>query len=237
MEILLNDSYFQMGFVKGVNWHPSLAPHMVIFGNTGSGKTYCCKLILGKIALHEKKSQIYVCDFKGDIDYSFLEGQERFFRFMECQNGLQLFYDKFQQRQSGTDKSRNMLVYYFDEWASYCNSISDDKKFLEAEKRKLANVLMLGRSFSCHVILSQQRVDAQYFNTARDNFNITIGLGNLSEESKQMFFHEYKKDMKPDRGRGTGYMLENGANLTSIRVPKITNFKKLNNTILQAVKR
>ncbi len=89
---------------------------------------------------------------------------------------------------------------------------------------------MLGRSFRVHVIISQQRADAAYFNTARDNFNLVVGLGNLSEESKNMLFHEFKIEIHPNRKQGTGYLVTNGTNLTAIQVPTISNMKKLQAT-------
>lgn len=224
-----------LGVSAPVVWNPQQAPHVVAFGATGSGKTYFTKLLLGKIALHEPTAQLRVCDFKGDDDFSFLNGCERFHRFMGCGAGLDEFYKQFSARQSGEDKSRHMLVLFFDEWASYCNNL--DKKAVEEEKRKLATLLMLGRSFRVHVIVSQQRADAAYFNAARDNFNLVIGLGNLSEESKNMLFHEFKEQMKPDRKQGTGYMLTNGADFKAVCVPTVSDVKKLHQTILQGVKR
>ena len=71
----------------------------------------------------------------------------------------------------------------------------------------MATLLMLGRSFNVHILVSQQRADASYFNTARDNFSVVIGLGNLSKESISMIFQDYKEDILPDRQQGTGYML------------------------------
>jgi len=234
--LLLDEIALSLGIHSYIEWEPQKAPHVVIFGSTGSGKTYLCKLMLGKISLYEPVAEIYVCDFKGDDDFTFLEGGSRFFRFNRCKNGLQEFYERFQARQDGTDKSRNMLILYFDEWASYCNS-NDDKKALEAEKRKLATILMLGRSFRVHIIISQQRPDAAYFNAARDNFNLVISLGNLSEEGKNMIFHEYKKLMLPNRQRGTGYMLINGTDFTTIQVSSISNLQKLQTTIQNGVTR
>lgn len=87
------------------------------------------------------------------------------------------------------------------------------------------------------MFVSQQRVDASYFNAARDNFNLVIALGNLSAEGKEMMFREFKDQMKPDRKQGTGYMLTNGTDLTSIVVPTISDMSRLNNYIKMAVER
>jgi len=235
IQLFLNEQYLSYQIRQGVEWQPEKAPHVVIFGATGSGKTYATKLMLGRISLHISNSQIYVCDYKGDDDFSFLTGISRFYRFQDCSKGLDNFFKRFQDRQSGLDTSRDMIILYFDEWASYCNNL--EKKVAEEEKRKLATLLMLGRSFHVHVIIAQQRVDAVYFNSARDNFNLVIGLGNLSQESKDMLFHEFKDQMKPDRKQGTGYMLTNGTDFTPIQVPTINDREKLHKYIKMAVTR
>lgn len=235
IEILVNGELLQHGVTRYVTWNPEKVPHCLIIGSTGSGKTYFCKLFLGKISKCMSDSQIYINDFKSDEDFSFLNGTERFFRYAKRQDGLQQFYDAFLLRQSGVDKSRSGKILFFDEYASYLNSL--DKKQVEEEKKKLSNLLSLGRSFNFHVIVSQQRADAQYFATARDNFNLVVALGNLSEESKEMFFSSYKKSMKPDRRQGTGYMLVNGTDLQDVQVPRISDFNKLNNAIKQGITR
>lgn len=98
-------------------------------------------------------------------------------------------------------------------------------------------LLMLGRSFNVHIIVSQQRVDAAYFNSARDNFNLVIALGNLSSEGKEMMFRTFKDEMNSDRKQGTGYMLTNGTNFTPIVVPAISDMKRLHSYIRTAVER
>ncbi|MFA9466968.1 MAG: hypothetical protein ACERKN_22165 [Velocimicrobium sp.] len=146
-----------------------------------------------------------------------------------------MFYNQFLERQSGKDKKRNAKFLFFDEYASYLNYLP--KKEAEEEKRKMSMLLMMGRSFNSHVIISQQRGDAQYFSTARDNLNVVIGLSNLSEESRDMFFSSFKKQIKADRKRGTGYMITNGTDLQKIYVPKVQNEDMLHNAIKQGVSR
>jgi DNA segregation ATPase FtsK/SpoIIIE-like protein len=230
-----DEDLLKIGDNSLVGWNPEVAPHMAVCGSTGSGKTYFTKLLLGRIAIYAPDSQIYLMDFKGDADFAFLAGTERFSRYNECADGLDTFYERFLARQRGDDASRNIMVMMFDEWASFLNGISEDKKQMENRKRMLASLLMLGRSFKCHVILSQQRLDAAYFATARDNINCVVALGNLSPESIEMVFSAYKKQIYSNRKRGTGYMLTNGSNLTRIVVPTVNNMDKLHAAIRDGV--
>ena len=235
IELFLNELYLKYNIHSYVRWNLAKAPHAVIFGSTGSGKTYATKILLGRIAKYCPNSQFYVCDFKGDMDFSFLNGTDHYYRFLNCEKGFADFYDRFKQRQSGKDAHRNLLLLLVDEWASYILNL--EKKKAEEEKRKLSVLLMLGRSFNVHVLISQQRIDAVYFNAARDNINLVIALGNLSSEGKDMMFREFKDKMNPDRGQGTGYMLTNGMDFTPIVVPVISDMENLHSYIRAAVKR
>lgn len=234
--ILLDEQYLKFNIEKWLMWEPEKAPHAVIIGATGSGKTYFSKLLLGKISLYVKDSEIIVNDAKGDSDFLFLQGcSKNFYKFTECSKGLDTIYTRLLERQQGVDKSRHMLFCFFDEWASYLNF--QDKKQAEEDKKKMANLLMMSRSFGIFIIVGLQRGDARYFDNSRDNLNTVIALGNLSAESKEMFFKEYRHEMKPDRSRGTGYMLTNGTDLKAVSVPQVKNVNKLHQTIREAVER
>lgn len=236
IKLFVNEISLEIGYPIYIIWDFDKIPHMIIIGGTGSGKSYFLKLLLGRLSKYEKESQVFICDFKGDTDLIFLESTKNFYRYLDCKKGLEEFYKLFQARQSGSDLQRHPVFLAFDEWASYINSFPSKKEMDEA-KQILSNLLMLGRSFNVHIIISQQRADAQYFNTARDNFGIVIGLGNLSEESKKMFFNDYKDEIESDRRIGTGYVLENGMNLQKIVVPKISDMKKLEDAIKEVVNR
>ena len=233
-ELFLNEAYLRYGIKKHIIWDTDVAPHGAIFGTTGSGKTYAEKILLARISLKCPDCQFYICDFKGDSDFSFLAGTKRFYRYAECKKGFDDFYNCFLKRQSGQDSSRNFLLIVWEEWASYILSL--DKKVAEEEKKKLAVLLMLGRSFGVHMFLCMQRLDAAYIQS-RDCLGLVLALGNLSEEGKEMMFHDYKKQMEPNRRQGTGYFIINGTNFTPFVVPQVTDHELLNDYIKRAVQR
>ena len=176
-----------------------------------------------------------VCDGKGGGDFDFLKGCDRYAA-IDVTAVFDEFYNGFLARQRGEDESRDMRVLVFDEWSAYLDGL-DEKKQMEAQRKKLGQLLRLGRSFRYHVLLGQQRMDAAYFQGFRENFNLVIGLSNLSKESRDMFFSEFKDQMEPDRARGTGYMTVNGAGFTPVAVPKVNDLDKLHRAILAGVTR
>lgn len=232
--ILWREDYLRLGIKIPIDWTPEAAAHVCCFGTTGSGKTYAMKLLCGKTVKHGK-CRLTVCDGKGGGDYDFLKGCDRYAA-IDVTSVFDGFYEGFLARQRGEDESRDMRVMAFDEWSAYLDGL-EDKKSMEAQRRKLGQLLRLGRSFHYHVILGQQRMDSTYFQGFRENFNLVIGLSNLSKESRDMFFSEYKDQMEPDRTRGTGYMTVNGANFTPVAVPKVNDLDKLHRAILAGVTR
>lgn len=231
--ILLNKPLLDRDIRHFISWVPHKAPHGIIVGATGSGKTYFSTLLLGKLSLYMPDMELYVCDYKGDDDFCFLSGKQHFYRFRECGNGLDEFYNRFLNRQNSTDNSRTPLFLFFDEYASFLNGIQD-KKQQEQYKLKMSNILMMGRSYRCHVIIAQQRGDSEYFKAARDNLTFRVGLGNLSTESVKMLFSDYMEQITPDKGQGKGYMSD-GEHFYEIVVPTVTDTNKLHNSILSVM--
>lgn len=206
---------------------------MVIFGSTGSGKSYALKIILGRIAKHTPDAELLVCDYKSGMDFNFLDGLENFYRFDKCLEGVEYALGLLGGRQHGQQKGRHFFCLVFDEWASFINSL--DKKKSEYAKQCLSTLLMLGRSFNVHVIVSQQRVDASYFNSARDNFSVALGMGPLSKESVEMMFSEYRDVIARNKPRGHGSLVL-GSQFKGIIVPAVRDMGRLEDTIKGAVR-
>lgn len=220
--IAYDKALYADGVKSAVFWPYDLACHGVVIGSTGSGKTFAVKLWMHTVLTQIENASITVCDFKAD-DFKFLLGCSGYYQFDACAAGLQDFYDQFVARQSGADACRDFRLLVFDEWASYLQTL--DKKTVDAEIKKMTTLLMLGRAFNVHILVSQQRGDAQYFSTARDNFGLVIALGNLSPESRDMFFKGHKDKIEPTQTRGTGYVSINGGEPVAIKVPSV-NIKK-----------
>lgn len=237
--ILLHEDFLKLGLRIPINWETDLAPHGCCFGATGSGKTYALKLLLGKLSKYAN-AQLTVCDGKGGGDFNFLKGCERYAS-VDVTNVFDNFYDAFLARQRGEDENQDtMRCLLFDEWSAYADGCllgPGGKKHMEAQRMKLGQLLRLGRSFRTHVLIGQQRMDSTYFQGFRENFNLVIGLSNLSRESRDMFFKEFNEQVKPDRARGTGYMTINGSCFTPVVVPQVKNLEKLHQAIFDGVTR
>lgn len=232
IDLFLNETYLSHGITKWVSWGMEQAPMALCVGQSGSGKSYCCNYLLAKLYL-ATKCELFYLDYKGDVDNNYLVSSKRFYRYSECHDGLSAVYNRFIQRQNGTDSSRHVIALFWDEFSSYCNA--GEKKMVEEDKKKLGILVSMGRSFRIHVIIAQQRADAIYFNQFRDNFSLCIGMGNLSDESRKMLFPDFAKDLNPDRTRGTGYLSFNGTKPIPIVVPKIRNRMLVQNAIRNAV--
>lgn len=108
-----------------------------------------------------------------------------------------------------------------------------DKKAADEVKRKIGNILLMGRSLGIHLIIGIQRADAEYFRAgARDQFGAILMLGNLSKEQKAMLALDYRDEMTATNTRGQGYLLLDGQGLHHIQVPRVNDINKLQHQII-----
>ena len=178
--------------------------HIIIVGGTGSGKsTHELYLIYNA---KKEECQFTICDFKKSGEMTGISDQ--YAEFEECYDLIKEFHHDFWKTPEGGAGYDKILV--IDEIAgmlTYYGMSKEGKTKADEIRQIMANILMLGRSRRCYLWLSMQRYTATIFpasSGAGDNFNICIGLGKLSPESKRSLFAgmELESHFQPGQGRG-----------------------------------
>lgn len=207
--------------------------HACIVGGTGSGKSVATLYLLYNL-LKNYSAKITICDFKKSADYEGLT--DDFAEFTGVTASIEAFYNEYQKTPENNSQIKLLLI---DEYAGYIIWVTqNDKKKADEIKQMISEILMLGRSRHCFVWCVQQRISASLFPTgigAIDNFQICIGLGRLSVDSRKSLFAgehlenaSFEKRYHPKTGQGL--VLIDGQELQPIQIPYIadkTRLKKL----------
>lgn len=204
-------------------------------GGTGSGKSLAILYMLYntiKNAKTEKyKIELYICDFKKSGDFEGIT--QNFAEFDKTTEVIERYYEEFERTQEANLTIKILLI---DEYAGYMIWLmQNDRKKAEKIKSNISTILMLGRSRHCYVWCIQQRISASLFPSgigAIDNFQICLGLGRLSVESRKSLFAgehledtEYEKCYRPKTGQGL--ILIDGQDIQPIQLPYIKEKERL----------
>lgn len=217
------------------------SPHMVIIGNSGSGKSMSALLCCAKLAAHLPDFRLWVLDYKGDSDtFGFLEkaGNCRYWQYAECMAGLESYYSVFEERLShNPGPNAALCLLWVDELASFILNLP--KKEAETAKTMMSTALMMGRSKRCQILTTTQRASATLFSEgARDNYSVRLAMGNISRESATMLGFD-RDEFRPVTQIGGGHLLLDGADQRPVQVPYISQrgMEKIREAILQAATR
>ncbi len=205
--------------------------HMCVAGGTGSGKSMFVLYVLYNLLKLLVPVVLYIGDFKKSGDYKGISNT--FAEFDKVATLIDDFYTEFEQTEEGNSTIKILLI---DEYAGFITWLmQNDKKRCEEIKGKISNLLMLGRSRHCYVWCIQQRMTAQLFPSgigAIDNFQILVGLGRLSVDSRRSLFAgehlentEFEETYHPKTGQGL--CLVDGQSLTAIQIPYIKDKDRL----------
>lgn len=206
--------------------------NLLIIGATGTGKSVITKIIMAKISRVEN-SVTWLLDFK-KLDFQKFTNLTHYYSYIDCLQGLKDFYASFKaQQEAGIVGAPNYLV--IDEWGSFIMSL--DKKQAEQAKSILAELVMLGRGYKFFPIVGIQRPDSIYFQSARDNFQNVVALGNLSPEGRRMVFPDSVKEQITDCKKREGHLYIDGIGLEKIQIDNISDMDTLDMSILEAMSR
>ena len=200
-------------------------------GGTGSGKSIFILYLLYNMLRYVKKEnckmELFICDFKKSGDFK----------------GIAKNYAEFEKTKENSATIKILLI---DEYAGYIIWLTqNDNRKAKVIKEKISNVLMMGRSRHCFVWCVQQRISASLFPTgigAIDNFQICIGMGRLSVESRKSLFsgehledREYEERYHPKTGQGL--ILIDGQEIQPIQIPFISDKERLKKLLQEMAKR
>ena len=79
---------------------------------------------------------------------------------------------------------------------------------------------MMGRSKRCMVLCSTQKAYSDLLGGSRENFSISLIMGNTSKEQASTLGFS-REDFLPVRSIGGGHLLLNGTNQMPVQVPLI----------------
>lgn len=213
-------------------------------GGTGSGKSMTVLYLLYNILKYAKeekcKIELYICDFKKSGDFKDITNN--FAEFDKITELIERYYEEFERTSENSPIIKILLI---DEYAGYMIWLSqNDKKKAEKIKSIISTILMLGRSRHCYVWCVQQRISASLFPTgigAIDNFQICLGMGRLSIESRKSLFagehledREYEERYRPKTGQG--FVLIDGQDIQPIQIPYINDKERLKTLLRKMAK-
>ena len=181
------------GLTSDITINIDKTPHILIGGNTGSGKTILLQCLLWQAI--EQADVVYVADFKGGVDFprawqefayiitneqkllvllnrlaDTLEKRKQLFKEVEAANITEY-------RQKAGDYMQR-IVFACDEVAELLDRTGADKErkeLLAQIEARLALIARQGRAFGVHLILATQRPDANILSgQIKNNMNIRI---------------------------------------------------------------
>lgn len=181
------------GLTSDITINIDKTPHILIGGNTGSGKTILLQCLLWQAI--EQADVVYVADFKGGVDFprawqefayiitneqkllvllnrlaDTLEKRKQLFKEVEAANITEY-------RQKAGDYMQR-IVFACDEVAELLDRTGADKErkeLLAQIEARLALIARQGRAFGVHLIIATQRPDANILSgQIKNNMNIRV---------------------------------------------------------------
>lgn len=223
-----NVQFNPQGFIslsKREKWDYISKPHLLLGGNSGTGKSYLLFSIIHEILREAPTYSIYICDGKFDeleevaTDYFNLPMVASDVKNIKMY--IETVEELMEQRYANKSKNNEAIFLIIDEFAAL--SLVIDKKEWQSLNTKIKNIILKGRAANVHVLIAMQRASADSIDLAiRDNTAVKIGLGNLSVENFRMIFGEGRgtNDIL-QRERGQGYILIDGQSLSLFDSPFI----------------
>ena len=222
----------ELNLMQHISWKYDKLPHMLISGDTGSGKTIFLLIVIK--ALLESGAVLHICDPK-KADLSFLSRIMPDVHYstesiMECvetfYEGMEARYDEMQEHpdfKMGANYAKVGLTPHFlifDEYVAFMDTLA--KKEWEEVMKLIRIIIMKGRQAGYFIILACQRPDAKYLGDGvRDQFGFRVALGSMSASGYTMMFGNIDKQFKEKDIAGRGYVNTGNGVVTEFYAPYV----------------
>ncbi len=208
----------EIAFSHDVVWNWKKCPHFLLAGNTGSGKTQLAQYIIA--TLLKQGIRVIYCDPKNDSDMALFMRSHTSVQYMTELNDIaKVVRETEEELRSRTidlenigieEAEFNPVFLIFDELIAF--SKIADKKTYEETSRRLASIIVMGRSKRVYAGLVLQRPDTNFIEGAiRDNLGCRIAMGQMSDTAYKMVFGSDFSDVKNRRLEiGSGLVYRQG---------------------------
>ncbi|HHW9272841.1 TPA: FtsK/SpoIIIE domain-containing protein [Staphylococcus aureus] len=200
-------------------WDFVKAPHALITGVTGGGKTYFLFYMIRELFKRDAEVRLLdpkvsdlsfmknvigaekVADTKGQIFKQLREANE------EMEHRFRMMSESKQYQLGSNFRNFDLPPYFviFDEVTAFTSTL--DKKELQEMNDYLINIIMKGRQAGVFMFLTAQRPDADVIKgNVRDQLGLRVSMGNLSADGYRITFGQTDKAFQSihesDIGRG-----------------------------------
>lgn len=204
----------EIAFSNNIVWNWKNTPHLLLTGNTGSGKTQLAQYIV--YCLISQGVRVIYCDPKNDDDMRFFLRDKPVCcvtKENEIAKVVREVEEEVRLREKDLDNMGleeadfNPVFIIFDELLAF--SKTANKKTYEETARRLASIVVTGRSKRIYVGMILQRPDTAFVEGAvRDNLGCKICMGQMSETAYKMSFGSdflHVKNYRREIGSGLIY--------------------------------
>ena len=211
----------QIPIMKGLNWNFDAAPHALVTGGVGGGKTFFLLYLIRSLLamgadikiIDPKRSDLYgLRSILGDSEVVYAPGGVIPI-LRECVKEMDRRYEQMGEKGKfgALYKEYGITPCFivFDEFVAFAESLQD-KKDSRSVHDCLMQIILKGRQAGMYLIMATQRADAEYLDGAiRDNLGLRVSLGVLEREGYRMTFGAVDMDFEKFES-GHGYIYING---------------------------
>jgi len=208
----------EIAFSNDIVWNWKKSPHFLLTGTTGSGKSQLTAYIIS--CLVKQGVRVIYCDPKNDDDMRLFMRNYSSVVYVTKENDIARVVRETEQEVRAREQDLqsigikeaefNPIFLLFDEMIAF-SKIAEKKAYEETAKR-IASIVVMGRSKRVYAGLILQRPDTSFIEGAiRDNLSCRICMGQMSETAYKMAFGSDFADIKNLRREiGSGLIYRQG---------------------------